>query len=990
MSNNLPFTAQVAILDQYIHSKNPEEDSAIADLILETVRKNADIRRYFFSNRPNPAWIPLLWKADFFTKQPEFEINTSGTFLAFWEAHEFLLSVAADVPEYFMRHLENLESCNEWYKAGAVESLTKLEPALASSAVPRIIGWLGKSNLNWSLCHEASELMMFMAKYNFRDEAFGLFSVLTSPILEPNTAGVTSFARNEANLLEHSPIKDYKTQNVFLIALEKLDAMKLISILEGSLRAAINKESDVTGRDNSKVSYWRSAIEDSEQDLGDSAKDLLLRALRDTLDRLVIDSVESARATIVEYLDGDFEIFRRLAIYFLHRYPKVFHPLVVQELMSFANLDATGIHHEFFLLLQEGFTTLAGDQQYLLINAILQGPPPDELQTFVESVAQNRDVDPDEFRRDYINHWVKNRLWMIKEHLPNDTKQILDNLTASSGFPDHPDFTSWMSSFGQVTDKSPIDEENLLSMTAAELLSYLEHWQPVPERHFALERITWAGLAGSVADIIVANPDKYSANLIQIVLCRPVLSQSIFGHLANDKYLIPEKNWVTWLDLIADFLARQHSNTETLPQGETDDAGALAETYRSMVQLIKRGLQHKDSTLQMELLPKIRDILLILIHNPDPNWEQDRPAENWFGHLDPITVSINRVRPMALEALAIYAIKRAKQSNDGSKRVRWESLVKDAFSRKLDKKEDSSWAVHSIFGKYFPTFYWLDKKWTIKNLDKIFPEDNGEEAMWFFVSAWESFLLGGYRSYLMPLLRNKYLRGIEYLSKGYQTKSHLDLASRFAVHVVIDYCLGEYLLDSEEGTNSLMVNFVIQTNPNIRANVSNASWLVYRDNPKDAEKFWPRIKAFWEWRAKEASINNHSSEFDEEIKNFGNIPLIAPEHENIITLWPLLEGLVPHSARGDGFRYDWVPIEKFLLQQVGKHPARTMQYYKMLYDEITERPKWIYHSDEAKELIYKGMNSGNSEAKQITLNLLDNFIRWGDSTFKELYYANAK
>lgn len=166
--------------------------------------------------------------------------------------------------------------------------------------------------------------------------------------------------------------------------------------------------------------------------------------------------------------------------------------------------------------------------------------------------------------------------------------------------------------------------------------------------------------------------------------------------------------------------------------------------------------------------------------------------------------------------------------------------------------------------------------------------------------------------------------------------------------------------------------------------------LVYRDNPKDAEKFWPRIKAFWEWRTKQAIIHDNPTEFDEEMRKFGNIPLLAPEDENITTLWPLLEGLLPHITRGGGFRYDWLSIEKFLLKEVDSNSVRVIQFYKMMYDQVTERPKWVYHSDEAKELISKSINSGNAEAKQITLNLLDNFLRWGDNTFRELYFSNAR
>ena len=126
------------------------------------------------------------------------------------------------------------------------------------------------------------------------------------------------------------------------------------------------------------------------------------------------------------------------------------------------------------------------------------------------------------------------------------------------------------------------------------------------------------------------------------------------------------------------------------------------------------------------------------------------------------------------------------------------------------------------------------------------------------------------------------------------------------------------------------------------------------------------------------------------MREFGNIPPFAPGQENIMTLWPLLEGLLPHITRGDNFRYGWLSIEKFLLKEINTNPARAIQFYKMMYDQITQRPKWIYHSDEAKELIGKAISCSDRETKQITLNLIDNFLRWGDNTFKDMYLENAK
>ena len=57
----------------------------------------------------------------------------------------------------------------------------------------------------------------------------------------------------------------------------------------------------------------------------------------------------------------------------------------------------------------------------------------------------------------------------------------------------------------------------------------------------------------------------------------------------------------------------------------------------------------------------------------------------------------------------------------------------------------------------------------------------------------------------------------------------------------------------------------------------------------------------------------------------------------------------------------------------------------MMYDQIPERPKWVYHSDEEIELIHKGYQSNDPKAKEISYQLIDKFLRWGDAAkFKDL------
>ena len=84
------------------------------------------------------------------------------------------------------------------------------------------------------------------------------------------------------------------------------------------------------------------------------------------------------------YLHRRWEIFCRLGLYLLSKYPARFRTLVAEVLGQPANLDMAGVHHEFFLLLERGFEHLMVEEQTTLVAAILLGPLPERLAELAE------------------------------------------------------------------------------------------------------------------------------------------------------------------------------------------------------------------------------------------------------------------------------------------------------------------------------------------------------------------------------------------------------------------------------------------------------------------------------------------------------------------------------------------------------------------------------------------------------------------------------
>src|SRR5262249_39238525 len=143
--------------------------------------------------------------------------------------------------------------------------------------------------------------------------------------------------------------------------------------------------------------------------------------------------------------------------------------------------------------------------------------------------------------------------------------------------------------------------------------------------------------------------------------------------------------------------------------------------------------------------------------------------------------------------------KRTFQGNEAPERM--EQEVKQILSRKVDPLLEPSLAVHSVFGRELNLLYWLDRRWTESQLQKIFPPRDDPTSIDFFVAAWDSYVIATHQIYLelFELLRPQYERAIENVSRGYVTKTHLNPVQRLADHLLVEYLNKQYDILSPVG-----------------------------------------------------------------------------------------------------------------------------------------------------------------------------------------------
>ena len=998
MSSEVPFFSQAAVLERYIRSTNPNESPEALNIIIEVLRTKPDLRRWFFANRPHPRWAEILLDYGFLEEAPEPVATEHGFLLQRWDVQDYLLTIASEVPDVVLAHFERILA-NRNYFPGAVRALCLIPMEKANQAISTLLECLNDPATAYRIADEAFELMTKLAQSGLADSAFALCEALTDPQPSPQAKKAEAEVLGDyvfnAEAVSFLATDHYHEEQLLKPGLEKLaelDLGRLVTLLEKQLIQSLHIEAQSRGRSEEKQgsSFWRRAIEDTVQDLADAYKDVLLKWLRDFNKLFIKEQPEEAAAFVDKFLSSDYDILRRLGIYLLSQFPQLYSDRVRDILLNIENMDDVWNHHEYFKLLEYGYTHLIPNDQRLLEGMVLAGPPPEKLTLVARWTDKENGQEPEEYKRVYSEHWKRDRLWMIRNNLQGEALSVLQNLIAELGEPEHPDFTSWSTGVHYITTVSPVNIDEISAMPLQELLKYLREWKP-RDRRDRFEEEKYGALGRVVAQVVFSNYEKYGDHLSNIARLNPEYATSFINHQSSIT-LLPDEMLRIKISLAQELLADKFIRDDN---SRTYEGGWIGFRF-SVVNYLKNLFEKEDINIPIDKLSNVRDILILLTDDPDPMPDADQPAEGWFGHKDPATVAINHVRPEALSTLIDYASYKTKLDLTDDRRgfgpKRLELEVEQTLTRKVDYHLDRSTALHSIFGKHFNLLCWLNRDWVVEHLNEIFPEGDDEMSIGFFAAAWDSFVIFNSQLYIevFSLLRGKYERAIKLYKQGFHTQTHLDPVRHFVSHLAVDYLCADYSLNTPEGQSSLLVRFFKKASAQSRTVAARSVIEVFINVSKDeenTERFWKRMRALWQWRLEEAASCNHSSEFDGEMQSFSRLLTNAAQRESAASLWPMVEGMLHYVARSKQRDIVWWNFEDYLLLEIERDPIKAIQIFRLMHDQI-ESP-YHYYRDEAHKIIEGGLQ--RAESRHETLLLIEQITRLGNYSFKSDYdkYANG-
>jgi hypothetical protein len=987
---SVPFYTQAAVLDRYVKSDNPTTDTDALEIIVEALRADEGLRNYFFRRGPHPAWVHILWDRGFFKHPPKPQRLNDNFLQPFWVAQEYLISVAPEVPEIILKHALTTPE-DSGYIAQAFRALCFIPGEMAEAAVPRVLALLEGERTVGAVLGATLELIKHLVAERRFPPALDLFRKITTPKPAPSPKKVAGFVLGAEAVSVFNSLTTLDKEAAELIDLLKgVDYGQVVVILEDHLCAAVELEATTKGMSDLRVwDVWEDPLDDTGPYMDREYKNHLVRWLRKILEEWVAHEASAVRPLIKRYIRESKLILRRLGFHLLQKFPELYKSLVARELRRVKNFEDFDIRDGLLKLLQNGYSVLSDKDRQALISRICRGLPPGEKRKWRRFVEQEDTEARSEYVEGLEKRWIRDRLAMLKEHLHGEPALMLQRLIVEIGEPDYPGSHSKNIIAYHVSEVSPLSDDELAAMSPDDLIPFLRRWESDPERQSGPQQVTTRGLARAVADVMLTDLNKFGNHISEVASIRHEFAGALLDRLTNtERYPL---TWESKIALCERLLGNEFIRTDVTRHYD----GGWTGVRQTMIRLIETWFDESKRPVPSEYLPRVREMLLILVDDPDPQAENDPTEEDPHGEKSPSFISINHVRPSALNALINYAWYKIRlqyqMAGDTEAHEagpsRLEPVVQEALTRKLDRGHDPSWAVHSIYGRHLTLLFWLDQLWLEAHVEDIFPED--EKKKWFYAAAWDSYVRFTVSVSLpcVEILRPKYERAIEHLSTGIVTRTSAQPGRDLAGHLLIDYLHADYDLRSPAGENSLIAKFYAQLSPSEHADAAWVLWSICNNNRDILDTYWPRARALWQWRVDAASAAGHPTDFDAEMNWFSLLLKIAQERETMTSLWPLLEGILAHIARPERRDHGWDTVEKYLSKEVERDTVNAIRYYHLMHAQRREAAWSFFGHKEADKIIETAAES--EEGRQEALDLIDLLGRHRNYRYLNIYNRYA-
>lgn len=962
-------------IDNYLAINTPSAQDATE--FAEWLRE-PEYAKYAFGKLDNPNWVELFHDIEVFRNPPapHEDSNNPGYFsMPVWYAGEYLKRMAAQFPEIVKNVALNLETDNSRAIRTIIEAVLEIPPEIAAETVEALGRWAETPFVGFMmLSHELGVTMEHLAKGGQPKASLEVLEVLAEPVGLPDTV-------REEKIIASTKFDFYWLKKTFdenLPVLIEIDPIGVVNVLENQLTKAIGLEYDpkIDDKDKPLNSFWRLNISPrGDLNYRREFKNLLVNTIILGLDKACDQKQKQAPELLASYIVNNYSILRRIGVYTLRKWGKQYSSLTEEAYRSYVEEPILAGQSEFERFVDEQFGNLPSFAQKEILTEIRRGPDSEWIDELIKNYPDQFEGNTTEEKRvNAIETWQLKELNRIAAFISGEDKALYESLLEKHDEPEpRPEegvvITSWEG------PESPIEFEGLAEKTLKEVVNYLSEYTPPEDSFFGGP--SREGLGRTFETDVQARAGEYAVNA------------SLF--LREDLHFVFHYHFFKGLEIaiknkeafpIDEVIALCEHITETQEDAFIKERFEpdLIEAKLASVKLIEAILRTNEPNIENSLLDRIGKIIISLLNQDDrltDKGPEEYKSEEEYQKMDPATRSLNSVRGMAMHCLFLYGLycerKRKKEEGKDTKPVLI-PLVKDALSEKFDKKKDPSLAVHAVMGWYLSKLIYLDRGWSIQNLDQIFPVDDNLIAYWR--AAWSAYIrFSDVYTNVFPELISQYQRALKELPDVSKEQGLDRVDRKVATHILKAYLLGMIELDSDD---ELM--FLYYQNADDEARSHGNFWLskaLEAQKPTKEDARWIKIWELWQWRLAGATAAEDQNDYIKEIADFlrmlKNVPLELPEMHSV-----LQQSL---SFMSDGYHLHL--IIDYLGENCERHPELAVS----LLHRIKTSGLSFYMTTDTRgnvEKILKSAITADKETKNKAVEIINTLGEQGDYSWRAL------
>jgi len=836
----------IAELDKLLEKDNPT--SKDAEKLYKEIPDVYFIRKYFFERCSNPKWLARLKDTSVFRSPPELLQNEDGSItFPFWAESGYLVRMAKIAPQAVADIILIIpDTQNVYVIDGLVKATLNLPIDIAMSLIDKAAKWMVNEYLFYPLDKHLAELVLYYTLAGKAEEAFGLAKkmlvILPDPRWQKSKENAERYwdGPHPKTRVEISRYKEI-TEKI-IPELAKSTGVPvfrwLCEMLDMALRYSQAKDEEPENN-NDYSFFWRPEIEKPMQ--------YEMYELRNILIDLILKTGTQLDATIgIDVLvkissEKPWMLFKRIALHLLSLCPGSA-PELTDKYLSDKALFASGeCWDEYGPLLEKGFGFLPQDKQAMILKWVEDGPD------FDKRYRKPGKDEAEQVRR----HWQRDCLARFGQALPAAWQPYYTKLVQEYGVAEKKRNTGVVVEGGWESSPKTLDE--LAALPIEKLVEFLNAWKPSAE----VRDVSAEGLAQMLSSLVQARPELYSVEARQFTrLTSPYTSNYLFWILFGFKEVIRNTNtkleWASMLEL-----GQWMRQSREIKEENADDRGqARGEIADCLVEGMRKNL------IPLKLRKSVWTVLEPLTEDSDPTSEYENTHD-----MEPYSRSINSTRGKAMHAVMnymwwIYRNKIQSQTDDFEEDKREEMMpeIEKILDKHLDHTQDSSLAIHSVYGRWFPWLAKVKPEWSAKARTRIFPEDEREREYW--AVAWKAYILlcQPYDN-VFEILKTEYARAVNEIEDVAEEKD-----KRLAWHLMLFYIRGKLELESD-----IFINFWKRAPDELRGTAMQMIGFDILGSTENLSAMeMQRIKKMWEKRCKMLFLSTSPEIFLNEMSAFGH------------------------------------------------------------------------------------------------------------------------